>query len=349
MVPYVFLVGYILCVLILKRNGFDVKARCGSVFDFSILFILFVFFAIRYEVGFDYSAYVTMIENGWYDSYAETRYEYLSYWFMDIAHAEDNPQLFFILIAGVALPLYYYALSRYTEIKDSYICGILCYLAMPIGFMYSLSISRQFAASAILLYGTRYLIKRNLLKYALCVLVAMMFHTASILALSAYLITAKRFHMRYFIYLGIIGVFLSLAVQSIVITFFPVFTNYVQAGYGDHSSGWSQIMLYSIMAIPFIIVRSTLLKYKYYDMYLKLYLLGMVLCYIFIPIDAALGARIGAFGLIYACFLYPYFFMAFKEKNIVRVLVVCFFLLLYFYGLSITAEGTYIPYKTVLS
>ncbi len=349
MIPYVILLLFVLCGLLLKENNLDVRIYSISLIDNVILIIFILFYSLRYEIGYDYSSYESLIINGWYDAMLESKIEYFSYWILDFAHTYNEPQMFFVITALISLPLYFYSFYKYKCIKNSFLWGLLLFLAMPIGFLYSLSISRQFIASSVILFSTKYLINRSFGKFAACICLASLFHMTSLIYLGLYLATYKQINIRNLSVAGSGVLFLSSFLRLIIDKFFPVYLAYIETN--NDASGLPQVILYTLMGMFFLIFQD---KFKYnifYILYLKLYLLGLIMCYSFIAIDPTIGIRLGLSGLIFACFLFPYIiFNAFKlyYRFIICSLYVVFVTFMYLYGLS-TGGGSYIPYKTILS
>ncbi len=347
MIPYIVLIVLVFGGIWLKENSLDVCVYNKSVIDLSIIVLFILFYSLRYNVGFDYPTYEMLITNGWYDGMVESKIEYLSYIIMEIAHDNNEPQIFFAITSIIALSLYFFSFCKYKYSEKSFLWIVLFFLALPVGFLYSLSICRQFVASAVLLFGTKYLLQKSLGKYILCILVASMFHMTSILFIILYLATFKKIKLKYICIISAVELFASEFIEILIGRVFPVYLTYFEAK--DTSSGMLQILLYSILAVIFLTFRK---QYDAcYDLYLRLYLIGLMMCYSFVAIDPTSGVRLGLSGLIYGCFLCPY--IIFNIMNPYYRIITCMGVVIlasamYFYGIIIGGES-YVPYKIIMN
>ena len=346
--PYIIIFALALAVMWLQSNGYEKKIGNHSLWVILYFGILFIFFAIRDNIGFDYPAYCKFIETEYYRLYIYDRWEYLSYFLMDIAHTFANPQIFFIGIAGIALPLYYAAFQRYSRTPQEIMISVLVFFALPIGFLYSLALSRQFVALGILLYATKYMLRREFLKYAICAVVASCFHAYSLVAILFYYVASSRVKIKQCIVMGIL---LTMAVYfggPVLEVVFPVFAKYL-TGRLNNVGGMTQIGMYGLIGVAILYLYSYInIEKDKYEAWLKCYLLGLSMCFVFVPISPNIGIRCGMPGLMYVYLCAPRMLSIVSRFKYANLLRICFVLLtfsLYMYGLCITEEGIYIPYK----
>lgn len=347
MLAYILLFNLVLYIIFMQSTKTDYYVFGKSVCDLFLMIVFIVFYSARYEIGYDYSNYVSIITQEWHTMFL-LKMEYLSYLFMDFASQVGEPHVFFVLIAIVSIPLLFYSLSAYSETNCAVGWGILLFLAFPFGFIYSLSVSRQFVAVAILLFGTRYLINRQLIKYFLCVCIASLFHISSLAVIFAYFVTSEKFKFKYLVILFFCLIASFFALKTLLIYIFPAYEEYLLSSLNDHQDGLSQVALYTLTGGLFVIVKHYLSRYKYYNMYLKLYLSGLVLNHSFMLLDPTIGIRLATSFYMYALFLIGYFFQAFstRDRLFLKFIGVIFMFILYMYGLNIAGD-TYLPYKTI--
>ncbi|MCI6484244.1 MAG: EpsG family protein [Selenomonadaceae bacterium] len=347
MLAYILLFSLVLCIIFMQSTKTDYYVFGKSVCDLFLMTVFIIFYSVRYEIGYDYSNYVSIITQEWHTMFL-LKMEYLSYLFMDFASQVGEPHVFFVLIAIVSIPLLFYSLSAYSETNYAVGWGILLFLSFPFGFIYSLSVSRQFAAVAILLFGTRYLIARQLMKYFLCVCMASLFHISSLAVIFAYFVTSEKFKFKYLVILFFCLMASFFALKTLLIYFFPAYEAYLLSSVNDHQDGLSQVVLYTFTGILFVIVKPYLSQYKYYNMYLKLYLFGLVLNYSFVLLDPTMGIRLATSFYMYSLFLIGYFFQAFSVRSrfFLKLIGIVVMFVLYTYGFTIAGD-TYLPYKTI--
>lgn len=347
MLAYIVLFLLILCIMFLKSTKGD-SYLCGiSACNCFSMIIFVIFYSIRYEIGYDYVTYISLITYECHTIFL-LKMEYLSYLFMEIANQVGMPQIFFMLMAVFSIPFIFYSLDAYRETRCSWSWGILLFLSFPFGFIYSLSFSRQFAAVAILFFGTKYLIKRRLLKYCVCVSIASLFHISSLASMFAYLVTSEKFKYKYLIYIFICLFLTFFSLKTLLVYIFPEYEAYMSFSINENQDGLSQVVLYTLTGMLFAIVKPYLNKYKYYNMYLKLYLFGLVLNYSFLLFSPTMGIRLAISSYVYALFLIGYFFQAFstRDRLFLKFIGIIFMFILYMYGLNIAGD-TYLPYKTI--
>ena len=351
---YIGLLVFVLIIIIIQSylGNVNVKIRNTNVSIIAvILLIVFVgFYGLRDNIGYDYSMYAATVYGGYADEVYASKGEILSATLLNIAGYFYNEHIFFFLVAIIALSLIIYSTIKYTNISDSVGWSMLCFLAIPIGFINSLSIQRQFLAIAILLFAIRYLLQRNFIKYFICVVIACLFHISSIIYILLYYITSNKFKYKYFVLLFILGYIFIISIMNFIIDVFPFYESYIASFNSFNNGGLTQIILYILFAIIFIYLKKYLKRYYEYDIFLKIYIGGLVLTLWLILFDANVAFRLGGVALLSIILLFPYIFYAFKNSGRLLIKIVTFILLsvIYIYALSITDGTFYLPYKTFL-
>src|SRR5690606_16453571 len=123
----------------------------------------------------------------------------------------ENPQWYFAISATFIIFSIFVFIYKYSP--NIYL-SVLLFVTIG-GYFTSHNITRQYIAIAICLYGFSYIIKRNPIKYFLVVLVAISFHTSSIIMMPLYLL-AKIPITRKLIFLYLVGsIALALSYNSI--------------------------------------------------------------------------------------------------------------------------------------
>lgn len=342
MIPYILLYLFVIFIIIIEN--FNEYKKINLKLIISIVFC--IFYSIREFVGYDYTMYYNIIDKGMHEGYLY-RNEYLSYFFMDIANYFNEPRVFFALVAIIALPLYIYFFYNYACKRNMLGWSMLIFMALPIGFMQTLSVSRQFIAAAIVLFATKYIVSLNFKKYIFCIFIATMFHFTSIVLIILYIVNMKWFKYKYIIILGIIiNVFIALIVM-IIENYFVTYIDYVLND-NIYNNGFSQSFLYIFMGVIFIGIRNLYKDNRIYDICLKNYLIGLIFVIAFMGKAGLLGIRIGFVELTYGIILLTYFINSIRYNLVIKYICYIILSMMFFYNLYLSNIGTYIPYRSFI-
>lgn len=177
MITYSFVMGLLLLGHFYKiKDNYNEKS-----FNIAII-VLFLISGFRYQVGTDYQHMLNVynvIKNG--NSYTEFGYELLNK-LIQINPLMNEYWLFLVISGIIIFPLSWY-IKRNTK-KENWFLALYFYVATGI-FFASFNLIRQYISIIIVLVGSEFLKKENILgyiKYCLCVLFAMMFHTSALIA-----------------------------------------------------------------------------------------------------------------------------------------------------------------------
>lgn len=154
-------------------------------------FLIFLFLALRYNFGNDYSSYL----KGFIDI---NRYSPVDY-FDKYYRVEPGwiflcrifkPLGFFVMIAVLALfncLVYYRFIKKYVPI-NYYWLAIFLYIFNPGFMLIHSSAMRQSIAIALFIFSLDYLYKKDAIRYFLCIGIASLFHTSALILLPVYLL-----------------------------------------------------------------------------------------------------------------------------------------------------------------
>lgn len=352
MEAYIILLSIVWGVIIFESSLRKMQIKLGKykipIINIFLLIIFLGFYGFRDNIGYDYLMYVNTIYGGYANEVYASKGEILSATLLNLAGILDNHYIFFFLVALISLFLIFYSIESYVDFKNKIGWGILTFMFIPIGFVNSLSIERQFMAISILLFATRYLLKRSFIKYFICLLIASLFHITSIFNIILYFATSEKFKYKYFYFIFIIGEILTLGMKNIILSIFPFYEVYISSLNSFETGGKGQAILYIIIAIWFLYVRTYLKYNKKYNIFLKSYICGAILMLFLLPFDANVAFRLGSLGLMNSIFLMPYTFYVFSNnsKLFIKIFMVIICSIIYIYGLLITSGTAYIPYKT---
>ncbi|MGE8548900.1 EpsG family protein [Alcaligenes sp. WGS1538] len=235
------------------------------------LLTLAVFSGIRFNAGYDYPVYYELIRKDDYDWF-----EPLSRVLMDIGHKTD-PIVFFALSSLLIAFFYYLAFDRYSRIHQWHPVGIFAFLGLPIAYLDSLGVIRQFVAIAIFVYVASN-INRNTLHSLAWLLVAALFHKSITILLP--LVLLRRFlstPRTIFIYLALWTGFLGIG--SLIIATVSLYTGLYSSYFTLHlsSSGFKIYILLSLIFVYFLANRRLLFENGNHIFLFNCYFLGILL------------------------------------------------------------------------
>jgi len=155
--------------------------------------IIFLFSALRYGYGNDYFGYLEGFRNIRYtdsDAHFELGWQYLNLLF--------QPFGFFAMTATLAAfnsYIYYRFLKKYVP-SQYYWLALFLYVFNPYIMLLHLSAMRQALAISLFIYSIDYIYKKDLMRYALCIVLASMFHKSAIIYLPMYFVFAKNWRLK---------------------------------------------------------------------------------------------------------------------------------------------------------
>lgn len=225
MISYITLFLFVLGIILLQENHCRIRVSVfGKQYDLIpiIAYLVFLaFYGLRQNIGYDYQMYVATVNGGIADAVYGSKGEILSAALLDFASYMDSSYLFFFLVAAISLAGIVYALHHYAKMESSLGWGLLVFLALPIGLIFTLSIQRQFLAIGFILYGMKYLWERKPWKYAGGTLLALVSHLSSFNAFLLYFVQTPKLSKKMIVAIGLVGSVLMLWAAEIVSVFCP--------------------------------------------------------------------------------------------------------------------------------
>lgn len=279
-------------------------------------FLLFLFAALRYMYGNDYSSYLTrynMIHNGWLDAFdGEILFTWINYL---------SPH-FFVLIAVTSL-VYVWAMYRLItkNLPRDYVwLGLLIFVISPYLFLMNLSALRQCLAMLLFIVAVDFAYKRKIIPYLVLVLIASLFHNSALLMLPMYFfITPKP------VKAGKVALILGIVLLLLSVVDVAAISRLIAAWYGD-----GQYMAYAENDIQNSL-RATLLSSTYFLfalmnlpklegkalVYGKLYMVGTMLGVLAFRLSAL--TRIQMYFDIFAVVTIPLILIELRKEGKVRI------------------------------
>lgn len=332
--------------------------------SFTII-IFFILSFIRWDTGTDWDSYYniyTWIRKPWDNLFnlgMEPGYEFVMH-LGKFLFGNYTGVLF--ILSNI---IYFFLFKTYTTFSKYPVTSILLSFCI-ISFAHILYV-RQNVAVVILGWSIYYVIEKNILKFALCVLFASLFHRTAFVFFIVYFIYYKEFSFS-FIVLVILGsltfgtllnkMLLSLIGGGDLGIISNKINMYMEAGTDENTTTLSTttILIKGFINRSVLIILFFYCKYKlnynntFFNGFLNIYILGTVLYFITLPINITL-ARIAVYMDILQVILIPY--IIYQQKNIYNRLILFSVISLYFYirfySTFISYEYEYVPFKTIFS
>jgi len=329
--------------------------RWGLKFSF---FLIFLFLALRYNYGNDYTSYLSgFIKINSYNKvdYFDKYYVVEPGWIL--LNRIFRPFGFFAMIAVLALfncVIYYLLIKKYVPVKYYWI-AIFLYVFTP-GFMLThISAMRQSVSIALFLFSLDFLYRRAPIRYFAIIIVASFIHTSAMILLPVYLLTYAKWRINkvtiavivaLFLLIFIFGKVISPVLYQFVRDFFERYEPYLEVG--ALNTGFGAVYFSSLLLL-------TLYYEQFQDKETALIFKVAIIGFLFIPLSLLIEliGRVGMYFTPATIIVYPIIFMKMKSK-ITKTFFLSFLftmvLILFFafFESEVWREG-YASYQTVFS
>lgn len=332
--------------------------------------ILFIFSAIRFDVGWDFRWYYTLAKKFNYLGYnlfidkntvleeisrikdqylwQYFRIEFLNKVLYKITWFFQEPQLIIIFYSFIII----FFLKRGLDNKKIYNYNVwLFFYTFPIFYFASLSIMRQWSAVAIVFFSYKYVERKKNLKFCICILAASLFHKTAILLLIIYFIQYIKINKNIHILLFISSFFSLKILKEILLLDIPIISKY--RVYVLNSIGEGGKVIYFLIILLYLGI--LILIYVDNEFYEKKQTLINYVClgsFIYISlIDLGhLGIRISQYFLIFILYIFEDIEIILKDKMKISkyFLIITEFILILMYLYSDKYQPIrtqFIPYK----
>jgi len=345
---------YILIFLTIMLSSYF-KSKYRSLI---IFLALFLFSALRFDVGWDYTEYVGIIKSG-IDNISNSRLEPLAKFILQTgAYLEFYP-IVFIIFSFLTLYFVHKSITRYSS---NHALSWLVFYCLPLFFLASLSTIRQSVATAIVLFSFKYIYEKKHLKFLLLILISTLLHYSSIIGLLLIFICKKPFNKT----TNIILIFSSFIFSEFIYNYLEIFLNidnsmikrYV-AFYLDadlHSPTKLQYIYYSIAVLNIFVYDKLVSLNPLNKIFIAISSFGIFLFNI-LSFEPVTASRISAFFIIFWIFLIPEYskLFEFRSKKIIKFMIYSLFIIMFFLYLNIyvtafesglNEKNSFIPYKS---
>lgn len=339
---------FILAIFILPNLG-KIKIVEGiKIYGFTAAFILiFIFCAIRFDVGYDYSMYYELIEgNIKYFTAQINRIEYLPRQLVLFSSFIKFYQFFFIVTSFIITYFFYKSIKENSE--DKWL-STLIFVCFPIFFFMSLSVIRQFIAIAIIFYSFKFIKRREFWKYLAVIICCFFIHNSSILALPIYFIYGNFINKKIIVFIYLLGFFSSKTLAFLIELSSERYSIYLNEIKGD---GGSLILIFfqvlGLFLLP-LVYNFRDKEDKDFNFYLLTYYIGLFIWASLSKFGHA-GIRGGLYYMTFTILLIPHLKNKIKEYKIVRnsIAIICFlfFFINLYIGSKHKVKDANLPYQT---
>lgn len=305
---------------------------------------LFLISSLRYGVGTDYFytyvPYFNLLEAGAYVKDKEPLFKLLN---QIIIFFNGSSQWIFVFCGLLFLYFTYSQVfkdSPYPWVSISLLLGMTYYFI-------SLNTVRQMVGIAILLYSIRFIEKKQLLKFLLCVLIATGFHYSCIVFIIAYLVSRLKLDLIRLVFATIIFLLLFLAIKDYLLSIISgtQYGWYIGSDFDNGTIGFYTITIQLVVFIFSTVYRNDTYKYR---VYLNLQFISLIL--------ATIGSVIVLLERVRWMFSLPSIILLplaldniknRKHRLIMGFIIILLFSLYATYTIGIKNGQEVLPYRTI--
>ncbi len=350
MLPFVFI--FLLCLANTRIN-----TRESNYFT---IIVLILFSGLRYQVGYDYDAYLGIMK--YPTDWSINRLEPFERFLIKYCVQTKFYQLFFIVNSFITIWCIWGGLNNLKK------CGtitnisisILIFLTAPLMFLQSFSIVRHWTALSIVFYGSTWLLRGKMLNFIICIILSTTCHSVGWIGLLYYPLCKFKISLR----LNVIAIIICLTCGEVFKGYLlshitgtdnlliNLFIRYIQSDEGE--TGLTKIpYVFLAFDIIFLYIR----KFKYNDIYQQfstIYNAGCCLMFL-LSFQTTISLRFSTLFLVYIIVAIPYFIVFLKSHcsktnyTLFFLFLVAFFATMYFYILLIyntsLSRSQFLPYQ----
>jgi len=341
------------CLLSMLMTGLALRVKHekeGWRYKFAISFFaslpLMIIAALRYYVGQDYAAYVRVFNQA-IEGYRQTGLEFTFYELNRLIHAVGGDYSWLFGICAFLFCMFVFL----QIMEDSPYPTLSVFLLVTAGYYFAFfNTMRQFVGCAILLYSIRFVKKRELVRFGICVAFASCFHLVCLLFIPVYFMYGKTISRRVAIIITV-AVFLLATPLSRLILQIVSWTSYAHylGGVFDTSKRGYTALIIAVVQIIF----ATIYYEKEDNDYSFYYNLQLIALWLIAFVGkVVLISRIRyMFSLSTVIFL-PIVLSKVKRKSdrsIITVAMVILYSIYFYYTIGINNNYNVLPYQTLFS
>ena len=324
-------------------------SKCKNITDRKIImtvlfFILFLFSALRYDTGYDYSytylpGYYKIVNGG--VTHFEPLFVLLNKF---VFYVFNNVDFLFGLCSFITIGII--VAWVFKESSDYFISIVMLFATRF--YLYSFTQVRQYIAIAIFLYSIKYIINKNFKKYFFNIIIASLFHKTAFLYFPIYFLNRLKIDRKKFLLIFIIAPLFSPLFNRLYIIIGNYFYhNYMASNYGVGNSSIVSTVLALIFSIITFIYMNKLDNDKY-NIYINLQLLVWVLITNISGINESYRI-IGMFMYSSIVLMSECYYLSNKKQKIVFSILLLTISIYSTYLMLIYDGSKMIPYRTIFN
>lgn len=348
------MIPYILIFLLASLMFYGVSDTAKNIkFPYAVFIVLFAsFVGLRDMIGgFDVYIYGEMFETTRERLMAYEPFELgFRYYFLILKMISENRYFMFFVTAFIVIIIQFNILRKHSKVVFFGLFIYFCKFSL-MNFVYL----RQFLAMCFIWFSLRFIIKRQLAYYCLCVFLAFNFHKSSILFFPIYFIYNMKFNTlkMLFILLGTLVIALSPLNMLLFSSLAESADNdkinlYVEAATGA-GTGINFFYFLEILIIIYLILK---FRPRFYQTKYGTFILNGMFVYILVSALALTNATFVRFGWYFFIFIiigmtYIYDYIEVRQqKKMFKNLTFLYFGILYLRLVIVLDGGDFMPYKT---
>ncbi|MGE7614592.1 EpsG family protein [Paenibacillus sp. NPDC101420] len=314
---YIFLLFGIGILSLIKK-----KIKQKIVIDTAIIVIMVIVYGIRYNVGRDYLSYEIIYKNeyGWYN------YEFLYTLSTNFFKFLNAPFWVFNVFLGFIIFYLMYLISKDLNIGYE---KIVLYFILTGQLFVSFNLVRQTIAAMIIMFAFRYITRKNIIKYAIGVIIASLFHTSAIIFIPLYFLKNINLNIRRVVTLVILGIMLYFFNIISLINYFFVPDKYMSllGSILDYNPNPGIGALFYISIALILSLKTGQKDSDYYPFIITYILFNSLLLF---TLSSFVVSRLTMYGHMAIVPVIPYLFIKLKIENNLFKIAYIIFLLAYF-------------------
>lgn len=346
--PYFILLVVVFVLCFFKFNKFNLRAT---------VVLIFIFSAIRYNVGYDYVDYYHAIEYEMINSLY--RFEPIQKLIVYLSQATSFTPLFFIINSFITIFFLYKGL-KILQLEDMGM-SLFLYVCFPLFYIQSFSVIRFMSALSVAFCAFAFLQKKRHVISLLLIIAAINLHYSSGICLLFFLFDKLKISRNINVILLIFSFFVSFYMEQVLLKITSNnqliinLQNYAQ--YGDTEA---------FGVLPYILQLFNVLNLIFYNKltmyderskkYIFFYSIGCFFMQVF-SFEPTLSSRLSRFFLVFLILIIPYYKYLFKDKIVFRFITFLLFAILFTQQFIINtlsflkglSFNSYFPYQTIFN
>ncbi len=338
------LIYIILVIVILLCSGnylFDNKRLSKSIAIIGMACMVTISL-LRFDVGYDYSSYYSNVFPN-LDVDSVNRLEPAGKWITILAYNAKFPHLQFILYGLITYFFIFTAIWQYSPNV-----GISCIVYLALFYLDSFGIVRQASAVAIILYSYGYIVKRSILKFYLCVLLATLFHFSAIICIIFY--PLMNWVKLKTMFISIVGAIIFFKIALDLLLSYSIFGTYAfTLNHMDKLGGGGDMVKYVYLIICVIMLIITHRKKE--TTALRFTILSVIGVSAPFLLGGHIGGRLSDYFEVFYCLTIPKVlqYYKFSVRRVVCEGLGLYFLLGIYVSTTNPTKQPYTPYQTILT